>query len=57
MATATDALQQGFAVEVPPDSQAGSCAELETAALSTMGIMAPFGPARKQRLERLARAA
>ncbi|MDB4933615.1 MAG: Nicotinamidase [Labilithrix sp.] len=57
MATATDAMQQGFAVEVPADSQAGSCVELEMAALGTMNIMAPFGPSRKKRLERLAAAA
>jgi nicotinamidase-related amidase len=57
MATATDAMQQGFVVEVPPDSQAGSCAELESAALGTMNVMAPFGPSRKKRLERLALAA
>jgi nicotinamidase/pyrazinamidase len=56
MATATDALQQGFAVEVPADSQAGASVELETAALGVMKVMAPFGPARKKRLERLARA-
>ena len=53
MATATDALQRGFAVEVPADSQAGSCAEAEMVALGTMRLMAPFGPARKARLERL----
>lgn len=52
MATATDAYQQGFAVEVPADSQAGSCIEAEMAAMGTMSIMAPFGPARKARLER-----
>jgi nicotinamidase/pyrazinamidase len=57
MATATDAMQQGFAVEVPADSQAGSCVELETAALGTMNVMAPFGPSRKKRLDRLAHAA
>jgi nicotinamidase-related amidase len=57
MATATDAMQQGFVVEVPADSQAGSCVELEMAALGTMNIMAPFGPSRKKRLERLAHAA
>ena len=57
MATATDAMQQGFAVEVPPDSQAGSCVELEMAALGTMNVMAPFGPSRKKRLDRLAVAA
>ncbi|MDB4942561.1 MAG: Nicotinamidase [Labilithrix sp.] len=54
MATATDAYQQGFAVEVPPDAQAGSCAELEASAIGVMNVMAPFGPARKKRLERLA---
>lgn len=57
MATATDAMQQGFAIEVPADSQAGSCVELEMAALGTMNVMAPFGPSRKKRLERLALAA
>jgi nicotinamidase/pyrazinamidase len=57
MATATDAMQQGFVVEVPPDSQAGSCVELEMAALGTMNVMAPFGPSRKKRLDRLAAAA
>jgi nicotinamidase/pyrazinamidase len=56
MATATDAMQQGFAVEVPEDSQAGSCVEVERAALGTMNVMAPFGPSRKKRLERLAQA-
>jgi nicotinamidase-related amidase len=57
MATATDAMQQGFAIEVPADSQAGSCVELEMAALGTMNVMAPFGPSRKKRLELLALAA
>jgi nicotinamidase-related amidase len=57
MATATDAMQRGFAVEVPPDSQAGSCVEVEMAAMGTMAVMAPFGPARKRRLDRLAAAA
>jgi nicotinamidase-related amidase len=57
MATATDAMQQGFAVEVPADSQAGSCVELEMAALGVMNVMAPFGPSRKKRLDRLAHAA
>lgn len=57
MATATDAMQQGFVVEVPPDSQAGSCIEQEMATLGTLSVMAPFGPARKKRLERLAQVA
>lgn len=54
MATATDAMQQGFVVEIPPDAQAGSSAEAEQAALGIVHVMAPFGPARKARLERLA---
>jgi nicotinamidase-related amidase len=52
--TAGDALQRGYAVELPPDSQAGSCVEAEMVALSTVRAMAPFGPARAARLERLA---
>jgi nicotinamidase-related amidase len=57
MATATDALQRGFVVEVPPDAQAGAAEELERAALGTLSVMAPYGPARQKRLERLAQAA
>jgi nicotinamidase/pyrazinamidase len=52
LATACDALQRGYAVEVPPDSQAGSSPFAEAAALGTLAVMAPFGPARKRRLER-----
>jgi biuret amidohydrolase len=52
MATATDAMQLGFTVEVPRDSQAGSSAEAEAGALGVLGVMAPFGLARKARLER-----
>jgi nicotinamidase-related amidase len=54
MATATDALQRGFDVEVPPDSQAGSSAEMEVASLAAMTVMVPYGPARKKRLAHLA---
>lgn len=57
MATAFDAMQQGFVVEVPPDSQAGSCIEQEMATLGTISVMAPFGPARRARLARLAQLA
>lgn len=53
-ATATDALQRGFSVEVPPDTQAGSSPEAEQMTLGTLRVMAPFGPARKRRQERLA---
>ena len=57
MATATDALQRGYVVEVPSDSQAGSTADLEMVTMFIMKVMAPFGPARRDRLERLAEAA
>jgi len=53
-ATATDALQRGYAVEVPPDSQAGATEDAERATLFTLGVMAPFGPSRRALLERLA---
>jgi nicotinamidase-related amidase len=56
LATATDAMQRGFAVEVPPDSQAGSSPELEHVAMGLMRVLAPYGPARKARLEMLAAA-
>lgn len=49
-ATATDALQRGFAVEVPPATQAGAAPELERAALTVLAAMAPYGPARQARL-------
>lgn len=56
-ATATDALQLGFEVEVPPDCQAGSAPELEAATLAVLQVMPPYAPARKKRLARLAKAA
>lgn len=56
-ATATDAMQRGFAVEIPADSQAGSAPEAEAVAMITLNAMSPFGPARKKRLERLREAA
>lgn len=54
MATATDALQRGYAIEVPPDCQAGLAEPLEQGAMAAMRLMAPYGPARKARLARLA---
>jgi nicotinamidase-related amidase len=57
MATAKDAMERGFAVEVPPDSQAGASERGEQATLATIHLMVPYGPARKKRLERLGRAA
>ncbi len=54
-ATATDAMQRGYAVEVPPDSQAGVAEELERATLAALSLMAPYGPARRTLLDDLAR--
>lgn len=54
MATATEALQRGFAVEVPGNCQAGYSAEGEQMTLGVLKVMAPYGAARKARLEMLA---
>ncbi len=43
-ATATDALQRGFVVDIPPDCQAGTSALLEQATLITLSAMPPFEP-------------
>ncbi len=51
--TAADAMQLGFAVEVPADSQAGFSADAEAAALATMSVLVPYGPSRDARLARL----
>jgi nicotinamidase/pyrazinamidase len=53
LATATHALEMGFAVEVPPDSQAGASAEAEQMAMGLLTLMPPYGAARKARLERI----
>ena len=55
LATATDALQRGFAIEVPPDAQAGANAMTEQVAMSILAIMPPYGPARRARLATIAR--
>jgi nicotinamidase-related amidase len=44
MATATDALQRGFVVTVPPDCQAGGSAATEMATLLALSAMPPFEP-------------
>jgi nicotinamidase-related amidase len=49
MATATAALERGYAVDVPADSQAGSHPDIERATLVTISAMAPYGPARAAR--------
>jgi nicotinamidase-related amidase len=54
LTTATDAMQLGFAVEVPDALQAGTTIEAETAALKTMQFLVPYKPSRQARLARLA---
>lgn len=56
-ATATDAMQLGFDVEVPVDCQAGAAPELEMATLAVLRLMVPYAPARKRRLARVQKAA
>ena len=51
VATATDALQRGFQVEVPPDAQAGASPLAEAAALASLSVMPPYGAARRERLK------
>jgi nicotinamidase/pyrazinamidase len=53
MATAMDALQRGYAVEIPPDAQAGSSPVAEGVSLMTLSLLPPFAPARNARLARL----
>jgi nicotinamidase-related amidase len=55
MATATDALHRGFAVELPPDSQAGTSEAGELVTMGVLAALAPYAPARKARLERIER--
>jgi nicotinamidase-related amidase len=57
LTTATDALQRGFAVEIPPDAQAGYSLAGEQFALGILAALIPYVPARKARLERIARTA
>jgi len=54
LATATDALQRGYAVEVPPDAQAGSGPSAEQMALTLLRVMAPYGAARRELLDAIA---
>jgi nicotinamidase/pyrazinamidase len=50
LATATDALQRGFAIEVPHETQAGATQQSEQMALGIMGLLSPYGPARRDLL-------
>jgi nicotinamidase/pyrazinamidase len=54
LTTATDALQRGFAIELPPDSQAGNTEAGEQFTMAVLGALVPYAPARKALLERLA---
>ncbi len=47
LATATDALQRGYAVEIPSDTQAGATELSEQVALGIVRLLAPYGPARQ----------
>jgi nicotinamidase-related amidase len=53
LATATDALQRGYAVEIPPDAQAGGTAANEQVALGLVRLLAPYGRARQALLRQL----
>ncbi len=53
LATATEALQRGYAVEVPSDSQAGANNVNEQVAMGIIQLLPPYGPAREALLESL----
>lgn len=53
LATATEALQRGYAVEVPPDAQAGATPVNEQVAMGIIELLPPYGPAREALLESL----
>ncbi len=53
LATATDALQRGYSVEIPPDAQAGATAANEQVALGLVQLLAPYGPARQALLRQV----
>jgi nicotinamidase-related amidase len=50
MVTATDALQRGYAIEVPKEAQAGASEVNENVALGVLGLLPPYGPARAKLL-------
>jgi nicotinamidase/pyrazinamidase len=54
LATAMDALQRGFAVELPADSHAGMTEAGELVATGLLAGLAPYTPARHARLARIA---
>jgi nicotinamidase-related amidase len=52
-ATATDAMQRGYAIEVHEDSQAGTTEVGEQVAIGMMRFMLPYEPARRELLARV----
>lgn len=54
MTTAADALQLGYAVEVPADAHAGTNELLEAAAFAVLAVLPPYAPARAELLARIA---
>ena len=52
--TAKDALERGYAVELPPDAQAGSSAKTEGVAMGVLSVLPPYAPARQELLARVA---
>jgi len=57
MATATDALERGFVVELPPHLQAGATEAGEQMTMGVLAALVPYAPARRARLAKLARQA
>jgi nicotinamidase-related amidase len=55
MVTAADALERGFAVELPADCQAGISEAGERLVLGVVSFLAPYAPARHERLTRIAK--
>jgi nicotinamidase-related amidase len=53
MATATDALQRGFKVELPPGLHAGASPVAEQVAMGVLQALVPYAPSRRARMERL----
>lgn len=54
MATAMDALQRGYALEIPRETQAGFSLLNEHMALGVLSVMAPYAPARQNLLQKVA---
>ena len=52
LATAMEALQRGYAIEIPPDTQAGVSEASEQTAMTIVSLMPPYGPAREELLAR-----